>query len=473
MINKFIIPLLVIIFSLLVIYYILDKRNKKYFIEKFMPIIIKNSTDQTIIINSEDNIENQEEEYEDYDEDNDEDDYNTDDDDNTDDDNNDYDENFSKKNINENFVAGPLVQNSPNNELPYIIYSLKGTWTNNNSIVQNNKIYNTTTVNISDEKNPIVKFKFKNKKIKTKIYQVTGVKDNSIICKSKDNSNILYIRLLNDKEDVKIYKNTLVQYNGQKCLFSFYYPTSNKPFSRYISYQILKQPVDSNLLNIVRGKDWIVDFVKEPYDFKTYNIIVGNYKFPKKIMKITYNKKNNNNNKNMFKVIKEKYPKGITLYLKRIYVSPNGKNKEIKTHISKPFKILIKSEDKIPEMIKIIDFNADKKINSKGKYIFNKSNKFVPKCTYVYIEQFYHMKDEFKKIPTKKVNKREFILNKNAKNIFKDNIEFINLNKLIKNLTYDYKMKYFTTLYYSKEKEKNKNNQYTYNIPFSEIFKKL
>jgi hypothetical protein len=459
MINKFIIPILVIIFSLLVIYYILDKKNKKYFIEKFIPLIIKNSNYQKIIINSEDNIEN---------------DINDDDDDNDDDDNNNY--KYSKKILNESFVSKPvstptpLVKNSPNNELSYIIYSLKGTWTNNYSVVNNNRIYNTTTVDISDEKNPIVKFKFKNKKDKT--YKVTGVKDNSIICKSNDDSNILYIRLLNDKEDNKIYKNTLVQYNGQKCLFSFYYPTSNKPFSRYISYQILKQPVDSNLLNIVKGKDWIVDFVKEPYDFKTYNIIVGKYKFPKKIMEIKYNKKNNDKNKNMFKVIKEKYPKGITLYIKRVYVSPNGKNKEIKTHISKPFKILIKDEDKIPEMIKIISFNADKKMNSKGKYIFNKANKFVPKCTYVYIEQFYHMSDEFKKIPVKNVNKREFVLNKNAKNIFKDNIEFINLNKIVKNLTYNYKMKYFTTLYYSKEKEKNKNN-YTYNIPFNEIFKKL
>jgi hypothetical protein len=55
MINKFIIPFLIIIFSLLIIYYILNKRNKKYFIEKFIPIIVKNSSDQ-IIDSNENNI---------------------------------------------------------------------------------------------------------------------------------------------------------------------------------------------------------------------------------------------------------------------------------------------------------------------------------------------------------------------------------------------------------------------------------
>ena len=124
-------------------------------------------------------------------------------------------------------------------------------------------------------------------------------------------------------------------------------------------------------------------------------------------------------------------------------------------------------------MLKIISFEADKKINSLGKYKFNKSNEYVPKCTYIYVAQLYHKTDQFKNTPMKKVNKNNFNLHKNAKNMFNNNIEFINLNKLVKNITYTYKMVYVNTLYYSKEKEKNKKNPYVYNISFNEILKKL
>lgn len=470
MINKFIIPFLIIIFSLLIIYYILDKRNKEYFIEKFIPIIKNNILNNEIYGPKNDKLDDM---------------MNSALDDTRNyarsDARNDArsdarsDARNDSEDISEHFKVTPLLkkklENSPNNELPYIIYSLKGEWTNNKSIVDGNMIYNTTIIDISNENKATVTFKFQNNK--DNIYNIIEIKDNSIICESSDKRYILYVRLLNDKNDSKVYKNTLVQYNGQKCLYSFHYIKSSKPFLTYISYQILQQPVDANLLNIIRAKDWNISFIKEPYDFKTYSIIVGKYKFPKKIMKIKNSTKKIDDKKN-FKLIKEKYPDGITFYIKRVYKSPNGKNKEIKTHISKPFKLVIKNEDDIPEMIKIISFEADKKLNSSKKYVFNKAKDFVPICTYIYVAQLYHMTDQLnKKIPKKKVNKNKFNLHKNAKNIFKNNIEFININKLVKNITYNYKMKYVNSISYSKKNEKNRRDPYIYNISFNEILKNL
>jgi hypothetical protein len=46
----------------------------------------------------------------------------------------------------------------------YIIYSLKGEWTNNKSIVDGNMIYNTTIIDISNENKANVTFKFQNNK---------------------------------------------------------------------------------------------------------------------------------------------------------------------------------------------------------------------------------------------------------------------------------------------------------------------
>jgi hypothetical protein len=459
MINKIIIPFLIIIFSLLIIYYILNKKHKEHFINLVKPLLnyeikISNEFDNKDIKKKyKKKIDEKKIDEKKIDE-----------------------KKIDEKNINENFVNKNIltenINNSPNNNISYVIYSLQGLWTNNNSIIKNNIIHNTTRIIIdTDNKKPNGKVFFyfltKNKLV----YNIKDVTDNSILCEKDDKTVLLYIRLLNDENsEDDVYKNTIVQYSGQKCLFSFYYPNVNKPFLRFISYQILKQPVDENLINIVAAKDWYIDNIKEPYDFKTYNIIIGKYKFDKKFIKIDgYNK-----NTDIFKKIEEKYPDGINLYIRRIYKSPSGKKKEIKTHISQPYNILIKNENDIPKNIKIISFKNDKKINSKKNYSFNKNESFKPISTYIYVAQLYHMQDTFEEnIPKKKINKNQFQLHKTAKNMFNQNIEYIDINKLTKKIIYTYKIKNITTIPYSKEKEKKEDNPYIYELPFNKIIKYL
>ena len=384
MTNKIIFPILIIIFSLLVIFAIINNRKNKKLndsIEKFS---------------------------------------------------NDFSENKSNNFLEE--VKDKIIDNAITNS-SFTKDILNGTWTTLNTEV--NSDYSVTklmTINTSeifsiDTKKP----NFGTINIEGEIYNIIILLNENLIAESQNSKLLnLHMKFLNkfnnDKLDNRPYKNS----ETFSAMVSMY--SNNVLLTKYISYKVFDNKVTPDIYSIIKSKNFLVGQPPPNFDFDTYNVLIGGYKFPNNYMYFSFGL----TNADKLKIINSKYQGKLRFSIQRIFESPT-KN-EIITRNSRPVMLNAEDNGSIPSEIVISSFADDKNANSL-------SNFFKPKSTILYFYKLDKVVNsyDYSKPVLLKSPKNYLQLKSNVTNIFDNNIDYNDLNSVRQITNNHYKMIYVET----------------------------
>lgn len=317
--NNILYPILIIIFSLLIVYFIIKnkydiKLNKN--IEKFENNYIKNNKDELLknVLNN---------------------------------------SKFTKENAN-------------------------GTWTITNTVVDSN--YNATnlmTINIDK----IISYDNTNNfgtiNILDTIFNISYILNENIVAFSPDFPLLsIHIKLINNFTDKnKDISKDFYKTDTPMCIMSIY--INDMLAYKYISYKIFDNKVGAELYRIIKSGDFIIDKPPQLYDFETYDILINDYKYSDNYIKFNFGIAD----KDKLNLIKEKYNNFIKFSIQRVFASPTGN--EIVTKISKPILLnAVDNNNNIPKTIEINSFSKDKEANKlvnffKPKYTYLYIYKFA------------------------------------------------------------------------------------------------
>ena len=370
--NNILYPILIIIFSLLIVYFIMkNKYDKKLTenIEKFENNYIKNNKDQLLknVLNN---------------------------------------SKFTKENAN-------------------------GTWTTIGTTVDSN--YNATNLmNINIDKiisdNDVNINNFGTISFLDINFNISYVLNENIIAISPDIPLLnIHIKLVNNFTDEnKNISKDFYKTDTPMAIISIY--MNDFLIYKYISYKIFNNKVGAELYRVIKSGDFIIDKPPQLYDFKTYDILINDYKYSDNYIKFNFGI----NDKDKLNLIKEKYNSSIKFSIQRVFSSPTGN--EIVTRISEPILLNAINNNNIPKEIEISSFNKDKEAN---KLI----NFFKPKYTNLYVYKFTenNVKYDFGDTNPTYASTKILNLKNNADKMFNSVIEYNNLNSVQKISTNTYK----------------------------------
>jgi len=286
--------------------------------------------------------------------------------------------------------------------------------------------------------------------IEGEIYNILILLNENLVAQSQNSKLLnLHMKFLNkfnsDKLDNKPYKNS----ETFTAVVSMY--SSNTLLTKYISYKVFDGKVSPDIYSIIKSKNFLVGQPPPNFDFNTYNVLIGGYKFSNNYMYFNFGQTNDDK----LQIINSKYQGKLKFSIQRIFESPT-KN-EIITRNSPPIMIDAVDNGSIPSEIVISSFADDKNANSLSKF-------FKPKSTILYfykldrIEKSYdYTKPELLKSP-----KNYLELKSNASDMVDPDFEYNDLNSVREITNNHYKMTYVET------KLSNLNDLTIFN--FSSIF---
>lgn len=306
--NKIIYPVLIIIFSILIIFAILQNKNNKKLnsgLEKFMNNYLE------------------------------------------------YEKNNLKLNVENNLAITKEFAN--------------GTWTSFNTNIDSN--YNATNlITINIDNIPSIN-NSNNKTFGTIILNgntfIINFISNEIIIADYNNVQTLNIKLLNmfSPNENKININPTYNIpNTPISIISFL--SGDTLLYKIASYKIYNNKVSGEIYRIIKSQNYFINDPPEIYDFKTYNKIIANYQFSNNLIKLTFGTSNN--------TIKQKiigsYGGSIKFSIRRVFYSPSKDGKEIITKNSIPLVLNVLNNDNIPNNIVIRPFSNDKDKNNLNSF---------------------------------------------------------------------------------------------------------
>lgn len=418
MFDSILYPIFIIIFSLLIIYAILNKKNNDKLnnnIEKFI-----NYDDNNInhINNDDNNINN--------------------------DDNNTPKKKYSKRlNIrNKNKDYKQRLNKQPLNKFSYkmskdIQLNIKnntiitkefanGDWTTAWTSITNSIPCNLMTINITNLRNmqDTCNTKYGTIKFIKDMYDIVAVLNVNIVAVSQSNKNMtLHIKIYNpySQENIKNVHGSVTavvsMFGGNKLLYNFY------------SFKVYNNRVNAELGRIISTKDFYIKEPAEVYDLNTYNTIVNNYKYPAEYMELTFGTINDI----VYDKILSVYVDGMKFAIQRVYKSPT--DNYITTKLSEPVILKVIKNRTIPNEIKITSFKQDLDINGLKNY-------FQPHSTIVYFYKFDKLNETYDFADTNitDLQSSAFDFKNNSENMYKPNIKFNNINTVRKTNTSIYKI---------------------------------
>jgi len=306
--NKIIYPVLIIIFSILIIFAILQNKNNKKLnsgLEKFMNNYLE------------------------------------------------YEKNNLKLNVENNLAITKEFAN--------------GTWTSFNTNIDSN--YNATnliTINIDN----IPSIDNSNNKIFGTIILngntfIINFISNEIIIADYNNVQTLNIKLLNmfSPNENKININPTYNIpNTPISIISFL--SGDTLLYKIASYKIYNNKVSGEIYRIIKSQNYFINDPPEIYDFKTYNKIISNYQFSNNLIKLTFGTSHDE----IKKIIINSYGGSIKFSIRRVFYSPSKDGKEIITKNSIPLVLNVLNNDNIPNNIVIRPFSNDKDKNNLNSF---------------------------------------------------------------------------------------------------------
>jgi hypothetical protein len=386
MTNKIIFPVLIIIFSLLVIFAIVNNRKNKK---------LNNSIEK-------------------------------------------FADNFSENKV----ISGDFLERTKNQIINNAITNstftkdiLNGTWTTLNTEV--NSDYSVTklmNINVNeifsmDTQKP----NFGTLEIDGEIYNIIILLNENLIAQSQNSKLLnLHMKFLNkfntDKLDNRPYKNS----ETFTAVVSMY--SNNVLLTKYISYKVFDNKVSPDIYSIIKSKNFLVGQPPPNFDFDTYNVIIGGYKFPSNYMYFSFGL----TNADKLKIINSKYQGKLRFSIQRIFESPT-KN-EIITRNSTPVILDAVDNGSIPSEIVISSFADDKNANSLSKF-------FKPKSTILYFYKLDRVEKsyDYAKPGLLRSPKDYLQIKSNASSMFDANTDYNDLNSVREKSNNYYKMTYVET----------------------------
>ena len=395
MFDSIIYPIFIIIFSLLIVYAILNKKNNDKLnnnIEKFIDYddnIINNISNDIPLKNNSTGLVKPHNKKSDY---------------------------KMNKDLQLNIKNNTIITKDFAN----------GEWTTAWTTINNFKPCNKMIINITNLRNikDTCDTKYGTIKFIKDMYDITSVLNVNIIAVSQTNKNMtLHIRIYNPYTEGNIRK-----VNGSiTCIVSMF--GGNKLLYNFYSFKIYNDRVSGELERIVSTKDFYIKEPAEVYDLKTYDIIVNNYKYPSKYIELTFG----TINEIVYNKLLSVYAEGMKFAIQRVYKSPT--DNYITTKLSSPIMLKVIKDKTIPNEIKITSFKQDFDLNGLKNY-------FQPHSTIVYFYKFDKLNEtyDFKDTNMMNLQRSSFDFKNNSENMYEPNIKFNNLNSVRKINTSTYKI---------------------------------
>jgi len=208
--------------------------------------------------------------------------------------------------------------------------------------------------------------------------------------------------------------------------------------TKFASYKIYNNTVGAEVYRIVTSNDIYIDSIPPTFDFATYNILISSsYQYPTDYASLLMN----GTNSSISEIIQNNYLGNLQFSIQRVYMSPaelqsNGSPTQIITIMSNQISLSV-SPGEIPSQLIIVPFQDDKEAN-------NLTNFFEPLATIVYFykytnkDAFYYYNDPNFVTP---VNSNVALrLKNNANNMFQQNITSNMLNTVTKKNLFNYNL---------------------------------
>ena len=399
--NKIIYPILIIIFSALIIYGIINNRNNFILnnnVEKFTNLVptgatpVPSDTKNNQVVN--------------------------------------YFLNESKD----------ILKSSAANNTLFTTEMINGNWTCNTTTVDSNYNITGSQIKISANK-PLSSTNYNNT---TNNYGTVIYNDQTFTINFLLNENLIAV-LLNNAGiptsvtlHIKFYNNFSKE--GQKEINPpFYKPSEfNSVVSLYInnaliikfaSYKIYSNTVGDELYRIITTQDYYLEKAAPVYDYAAYDVIIGKYQLPSNYLTLSFG----TTNANVLNTINTKYFGNIKFCIQRVFYSPTNDNTEIITNKSEEILLNAVSNNQIPNNITICPFQSDKTTNGLQSF-------FRPKATILYFYKFINATTAYDFANPNNFNVPNTSLNikNNAFNITAPNILFNDLGSVEKVVTNNY-----------------------------------
>ena len=198
---------------------------------------------------------------------------------------------------------------------------------------------------------------------------------------------------------------------------------------KYASYKVYDNKVGAEVYRIIKAKDYIIEQPPPVYDFKTYNVLIGNYMFPQNYITAKFG----TTNTSIYNKIMSDYSQNIKFSIQRVFSSPTGN--EIITRNSEPILLNCIYNDQIPTTINIVSFSEDKTANSLVSF-------FKPKATLLYFYKLINLNTTYGygNNNLNSVTDNVFNLQNNSSNMYKPIIQYNTLNTVQQVNTNTYQM---------------------------------
>lgn len=241
------------------------------------------------------------------------------------------------------------------------------------------------------------------------------------------NLHIKFLNKFNDEKNININQPFYIPETLNAVVTIF---IGDAPILKHASYKVYDNKVGAEVYRIIKSNNIFIDKPPPVYDFNAYNVIIDTYKFGANYLSLNFGETNTI----IATIIKEKYLDNINFSIQRVFKSPTGV--EIKTKNSPP--ILLNALDRngrIPSTIVIDPFSNDKSVNSLTTF-------FEPLATILYFYQLVNVDEtySFKNNNIIMLPSQVMKLQNNANNMFDKIIEGKDINSIQKINNNTYKM---------------------------------
>ena len=307
-----------------------------------------------------------------------------------------------------------------------------GDWTTAWTNITNSRACNMMTINITNLRNiqDTCNTLYGTIKFIKDIYDITFVLNENIVAVSQSNKNMsLHIKIYNPYTEGNVKKvhgsitAVVSMFGGNKLLYNFY------------AFKVYNTNVTGELERVISTKDFNIKEPAEVYDLKTYNTIVNDYKYPSNYIQLTFGTINN--------IVHDKilsaYADGIKFAIQRVYKSPT--DNYITTKLSDPVILKVIEDKTIPNEIKIASFKQDLDVNGLKDY-------FQPYSTIIYFYKFDKINEtyDYQDENMMNIERSSFDFKNNSEDMYEPNIKFNNLNTVRKVNNSIYKIQKITEI---------------------------
>lgn len=348
----------------------------------------------------------------------------------------------SQQKMHENFIHENFIDDGLNNSLSpaFVKDVINGMWSTMNSTCDSNKkVSNVMNININrlsiEESNNSKINSLGTLEFGNVSYDIIYASSTNLTASSKDAGNLSISILFNNKLVTSAITekplNDSFYYNGVASIY-----IDNNLIYKYSIYKINNDSIASDeLCRIIQSKNILMDQPPPIYDFKTYDIIVNNYKFPNNFISIS----DWTINKDISNVIKNKYNGQIQFGIQRVFISPASTSTEIISYISHPILLNCIDGEQIPKTLTVVPFQSDKSINELESF-------FSPKATILFFFKFKNNNVTYEFADNNLIEKpsTSMKLKNGANQLMRNTIKYNDINTIQQVNTNNYEVTYLT-----------------------------